>query len=169
MTARISLVAAVAANGVIGADGDLIWRISDDLAHFKSLTMAKPMIMGRKTFQSIGKALPGRDSIVMTRDPAFVAPGGFIVRSMRASLSLAQGCARARGVDEICVIGGGEIYAQFLPRADRIYLTRVEAEVEGDAWFPDFDARRWREKSTGRCEESTRNSHACEFFILDRR
>ena len=166
---RISLVVAVARNGVIGANGDLAWRISDDLKWFKSVTMGKPMVMGRKTFESIGKALPGRDNIVATRARDFRAERIFIARSVPEALELARGCARAAEADEVCVIGGGEIYGQTLERADRIYLTRVDAEPAGDAYFPPVDSRQWRESREGGCEKTPQNQHACEFFILDRR
>lgn len=166
---RVSLVAAVARNGVIGGDGDLIWRIRDDLKWFKKITMGKPIVMGRKTYDSIGKALPGRDNIVLTRAPDFTAPGIFVTRSLGGALRLAEYCAETAGVDEICIIGGGEIYAQTLARADRLYLTRVDAAPEGDAVFPGLDSRRWRETAAGSCEKSPENQHDCEFFILDRK
>lgn len=165
---RLALIAAVARNGVIGGDGAMPWRLRDDLKRFKSLTMGKPMIMGRKTFQSIGKALPGRDNIVMTRDPGFIAPGVFVVRSLRAGLSLGRHLAEIREADEISIIGGGEIYAQTMPRADRIYLTRVDAEPPGDAHFPELDTHVWREEKTGETPADADNQFACEYFILTR-
>ena len=166
---KISLIAAVAENGVIGGDGKLLWRIRDDLLWFKKITMGKPMLMGRKTFESIGKALSGRDSLVLTRDPGFLAPSTYVVRSLRGALSLGAACAAVRGAEEFCVIGGGEIYAQTIARADRIYLTRVNASPEGDAVFPPIDSRQWRESPQGACKKGPENEHACEFFILDRR
>lgn len=166
---RVAQVAAVANGGVIGAGGALPWRIADDLKWFKQTTMGKPIIMGRKTFASIGKALPGRDTIVVTRDPDFEAPGVFIVRTIPDVLGLAEACANERGADEFCFIGGGEIYAQTLPLADRIYLTRVDAEIEGDVFFPQIDSAQWSETLVGSCAKSEKNEHACEFFILDRR
>ena len=165
---KVSLVVAVARNNVIGGEGALPWRIRDDLKWFKKNTMGKPLLMGRKTFASIGKALPGRDNIVLTRDRAFCAPSVFVARSLRGGLSLAGACASARGVDEICVIGGGDIYAQTIERADRIYLTRVDASPEGDAFFPDLNLQQWRQTRVGDCEKSPVNEYACEFFILDR-
>lgn len=166
---RVSLVAAVAKNGVIGAGGDLVWRIRDDLKWFKQVTTGKPMLMGRKTFVSIGKALPGRDTIVMTNNPGFLEPATYVTRSLRGALRLGEECASRRAADEICVIGGGEIYAQTIERADRIYLTRVDAEPDGDAFFPRINAREWDEQSEGGCAKGPHNDHACEFFILDRR
>lgn len=166
---RVSLIVAVARNGVIGGDGALPWRIRDDMAWFRKTTMGKPLIMGRKTFTSIGKPLPGRDSLVMTRDPAFIRDGIYLARSMRGAIRLGEACARSRDADEICVIGGGEIYAQALGRAERIYLTRVDAAPPGDARFPELDARDWREKRINTCAATPENQYACEFFILDRR
>ena len=166
---RLALVVAVARNGVIGGDGALPWRISDDLKWFKKNTMDKPLLMGRKTFQSIGKALPGRDNIVLTRAPDFSAPRTFIARSMRGGLSLGAACAHERGADEVCIIGGGDIYRQTVAQADRIYLTSVDAEPDGDAFFPELEARQWQATKAGGCEKSDKNEHACEFFILDRK
>jgi len=162
---RISLVAAVATNGVIGADGGLAWKISDDLKWFKRVTMGKPIIMGRKTFQSIGRPLPGRSNIVITRSLDFSADGVFIARSITAALTLA--CEFEAG--EVCVIGGGEIYRQTIETADRIYLTRVDASVDGDTHFPEIEPGDWGEKRESVCEKNQRNEHACAFFILDRR
>lgn len=165
---KVSLVAAVARNGVIGGDGALPWRISDDLKWFKKNTLDKPLLMGRKTFDSIGKALPGRDNIILTRAPDFTAPRTFVARSLRAGLALADACARERGAEEICVIGGGDIYRQTIAQADRIYLTSVDAEPDGDAFFPALNPSQWRAAKAGGCEKSDKNEHACEFFILDR-
>ena len=166
---RIAFVVAIAENGVIGAGGALAWRISDDLKWFKKVTLGKPLIMGRKTFQSIGKALPGRDNIVVTRDQEFSAPDIFVARDVNEALSMAARFAEEREADEICVIGGGEIYAQLLPRADRIYLTRVEAVVEGDVYFPKFDLDEWSQERRSACSKSERNQFACSFLVLDRR
>lgn len=158
----------MARNGVIGAGGDMAWRISDDLKWFKKVTMGKPVVMGRKTYASIGKALPGRDNIVITRAEDFSAENVFVVRSIEAAIDLAKERASASGADEICVIGGGEIYAQTLAMADRIYLTKVDADVDGDTWFPEIDSRKWRAIRESACLKSERNEFACEFFILDR-
>lgn len=168
MTARISMVVAVAQNGVIGADGGLAWKISDDLKWFKSVTMGKPVIMGRKTYASIGKPLPGRDNIVLTRNQSFAPEGVFVARSPAAAIALAEGLAGERGADEICIIGGAEIYAQTLSMTSRIYLSRVAATVAGDAVFPALDSAEWRETAVSGCSESGKNQYACNFFILDR-
>jgi dihydrofolate reductase len=165
----ISLVAAIAENGVIGADGALAWKISDDLKWFKKVTMGKPVVMGRKTFASIGAPLPGRDNIVLTRSDDFSAPGVLAAHDVEGALSMARDCAVARDAGEICVIGGGEIYAAFLPRARRIYLTRVAARVAGDAYFPDIDPDDWIQTACGACDKNARNDFPCAFFILDRR
>jgi dihydrofolate reductase len=136
---RISLIVAVAANGVIGRDNSLPWRIPADMRHFKALTLSKPVVMGRRTFVSIGRPLPGRLNIVLTRG----APIGSVTTA--ASPDRAEAAALAAGADEVMVIGGEQIYRLFLDRADRIYLTEVHAEVDGDARFPAFDRTAWIE------------------------
>ena len=139
---RIYLVAAVAANGVIGVDGKLPWHLPEDLKHFKKLTLGHPVIMGRKTWESIGRVLPGRETVIVTRQPGYRVPGAKIAHSLDEAIA---GC----GSDsEIFVIGGAELYAQALPRAGRLYLTTVEAEVAGDTFMPEFDARAWRQLSS---------------------
>jgi len=142
---RISLIVAAAENGVIGRGGQMPWRIPSDLKRFRALTMGKPMIMGRKQYQSVGRPLDGRDNIVLTRDRGFQAAGVLVSHALDEALELARGLARARGCDEIMVIGGGEIYQLTLPVADRIYLTRVHARPEGDVRFPDLDEPVWQE------------------------
>lgn len=143
----ISLVVAVADNGVIGRDGQLPWRMPSDLKTFRRLTMGKPIIMGRKTFQSIGRALDGRDNIVVTRDVTFSAEGISVVGSLDAALILARGLARTRGVDEIMVIGGGEIFAASLAIASRVYWTEIHGSPEGDVTFARPSSELWREIS----------------------
>ena len=136
---RITLIAALARNRVIGKDNRMPWHISDDLKRFKALTLGHTVLMGRKTFQSIGKPLPGRDNIVITRSRAFAAPG------CRPVHSLAEALAAVRGADEVFVIGGAQIYALALPLADRLQLTEVDAAIDGDAYFPGFERSAWRE------------------------
>lgn len=165
---RLALVVAVAENGVIGRAGDLPWRLSGDLKWFKNVTMGKPVIMGRKTFESIGKALPGRANIVITRRADFVAPGAEVVDSVDAGLAAARAAAEAGGVDEICVIGGAEIYQATLSRADRIYLTRVRAAPDGDAYFPALEDADWRAESAGRVVSGPKNDYDADLVILDR-
>ena len=138
---RLVLVAAVARNRVIGANGGLPWRLSSDLKRFKALTWGKPLVMGRKTFESIGRALPGRDTVVATRDPAFAAPGVLVARELEAALHLAAERARATGASEIIVAGGGEIYAQTIGRAERLFITEVALDANGEAYFPPIDPR----------------------------
>jgi dihydrofolate reductase len=133
----ISLIVATSANNVIGVDGGLPWRLPEDLARFKAVTMGKPVIMGRATFESIGRALPGRRSIVLTRQADFAAEGCDVVPTIEAAIEAAG------DAEEIMVIGGGEIYRQFLPMADRIYLTRLQAEIDGDTRFPELDLDEW--------------------------
>lgn len=168
MNVRLCMVVAVARNGVIGAEGELAWKISDDLKWFKSVTTGKPIIMGRKTFESIGKALPGRDNIVVTRSHQFAADGVFIARTLDGAIALGIELAEARGADECCIIGGAEIYAQLLARTERIYLTRVDASVDGDVFFPAIDSGDWLEKRVSGCEQNDKNEYGCDFFILDR-
>jgi dihydrofolate reductase len=143
----VALIAAVARNGVIGARGVLPWRLSSDLKRFKALTMGKPLIVGRKTFRSIGGALPGRNIIVVTRDEGFAAEDVEAARDVDAAMRLAETRARAAGVDEIVVGGGGEIYAQTIARAARLYITEVDLAPDGDARFPRIDPAQWREVS----------------------
>ncbi len=169
MSARLVMVVAVARNGVIGSDNDLPWRISDDLKWFKSVTVDKPVLMGRKTYDSIGKALPRRDNIVVTRSPDFAAESVFIARSLEGAVKLAHSLADKRGAEEVSVIGGAEIFSQLLPRTHRIYLTRVDADVEGDVLFPVLDSAEWKETKAGEAPKNEKNEHACEFFILDRK
>lgn len=159
----ISLIVAVSANNVIGADGDLPWHLSEDLKRFKAITMSKPMIMGRSTFESIGRALPGRQSIVMSRRTDFVAEGCDVVSSAKEALEAAG------DVDEVMVIGGGAVYKLFLPKADRIYLTRVKVEVDGDTFFPYIDMDEWYVTGAESFPISDTRKIAFSFEILERR
>lgn len=133
----LSLIVAVARNGVIGCAGKLPWHLSDDLKRFKRLTTGHTVIMGRKTFESIGKPLPNRRNVVLTRQPGFAAPGVEVCRTLPEALALLP------GEDEVFVIGGAEVYRQTWPLAQRLHLTRVEAEVPGDACLPEFDLCGW--------------------------
>ncbi len=137
------MVVAVARNGVIGRDGAMPWRLSTDLKRFKAITMGKPVLMGRKTFQSIGKPLPGRHNIVVTRDPSFQAEGVETCASLDAALASARKQAADNGQSEICVIGGGEIYRQAMPFAHNIHFTQVDSEPTGDTRFPEIDPQIW--------------------------
>lgn len=145
MTATIVHVVAVALNGIIGADGDMPWHLPSDLKRFKQITMGKPLVMGRKTFESIGRPLPGRPNLVITRSESFSAEGIQVFGSIDEALERAHELAVDLSADEICVIGGGEIYRQTLPLVSRIYLTRVMAELAGDTIYPELDETEWRE------------------------
>jgi len=158
---RVSLIAAMAENRVIGRDNQLPWRLSADLQHFKALTMGKPIIMGRKTYESIGRPLPGRTNIVITRDSAFQAEGCEVVYSIEQAL------AAARGFEEVMVIGGAELYRQMLDHADRLYLTLVRAEVEGDALFPEL-GQQWHEVERESRKADDKNQFDYDFVILER-
>jgi dihydrofolate reductase len=142
-TLPLCLIAALAENRVIGRDNQLPWHLPADLKHFKALTLGKPIIMGRKTFDSLGRPLPGRTNIVVTNQAGLQLPGAVVVNSLEDALTAAQNQALLDDVDEVMVIGGEKIYRQCLKLADRLYLTLVEAEPEGDAWFPPFDADAW--------------------------
>ena len=157
----ISMVVARAENGVIGRGGDLPWRISADLKYFKAVTMGKPVIMGRKTYESIGRPLPGRTNIVITRDRAWAA------ESVMVAHSLDQALAAANAVEEAMIIGGAEIYRQAMDRTDRVYLTEVHAEPEGDAVFPDLDPQQWREVSREK-HPADEDNPAFSFVVLER-
>ena len=143
----LSLVVAMAENRVIGRDGDLPWRLPEDLKHFKRVTMGAPVIMGRKTYASIGSALPGRANIVITRNRLFSSDDADVVYDVTVGLRKAQAIAEIDGSAEVFVIGGAEIYAQALAVAERIYLTEIDGEFSGDAFFPELDMTHWREVS----------------------
>lgn len=159
----ISLIVAAAENDVIGRDGALPWRLSDDLRRFKALTMGKPVIMGRKTFESIGRPLPGRQNIVITRNDSYQAEGCDVVGSVDAAI------AAAGAAPELMVIGGAEVYRRFLPLAGRIYLTRVHTVIQGDTFLPAFDPAEWQETSRTRHPADQRNDFDVSFITLERR
>ncbi|WP_138379410.1 type 3 dihydrofolate reductase [Luteithermobacter gelatinilyticus] len=165
---RVSLIVAMARNRVIGKDNAMPWHIPSDLKYFKEQTLGKPVIMGRKTFQSIGGPLPGRPNIVITRNTAFAPEGVIVAHDLDMALEVATNLAEAKGIDEVMVIGGAEIYELTLPLADRLYLTRVEAEPEGDAYFPEIDPREWIERSRKECKAGEKDSCDYSFIVLDR-
>lgn len=167
--AKIVLVVAVADNGVIGRDGDLPWRLPSDLKRFKQLTLGKPVLMGRKTWDSIGRPLPGRPNIVITRDAAFAAAGATVVSSLDEAIAVARREAEALGVDEICVIGGGQIYAQAFDRADILHVTHVEAAVEGDTRFPAIDPDLFEKVVEEPIPQGEKDSHAMRFVTWRRK
>lgn len=159
----LSIVVAMDRNRLIGCGNALPWRLPADLRHFKAVTMGKPIIMGRKTWESIGRPLPGRTNIVVSRDPAYAAPGCTVVPSVEAALTAAA------GAPEIMLIGGAQLYAELLPRAQRIYLTRIDATFEGDAWFPELAAADWREVERSDHAPDEQNPHPYSFVLLERR
>ena len=142
---KIVLVAAIGENNVIGRGGQLPWRLKSDLKHFRALTIDKPVVMGRKTYELIGKPLKDRTNIVLTRDLSLKVPGGVLATSLEAALGMAREDASMRGVDEIMVIGGSDVFADTMPLANRLEITHVHAAPEGDALFPPIDPEVWRE------------------------
>jgi dihydrofolate reductase len=167
--ASITLVVAAARNGVIGRDGGLPWRLSSDLRRFKANTIGRPVIMGRKTFQSIGKPLPGRDNIVVTRDAGFAPDGVFTAPDIGAAIELGRAKAKEAGATEICIIGGGELYRQTIDLADRLVVTFVEAAIEGDTKFPEIDSVLWKEISSDSHPAGEKDSHATRHVVYERR
>lgn len=143
MSVPVAMIAAVGANGVIGSDGAIPWRLPTDFAHFKRTTLGKPLIMGRKTFESIGKPLPGRTNIVVTRQHGYQPDGVTVFRNLTAALDHAQAIAAVDGADEVMIGGGGEIYREAMPLAQRLYVTHVALSPEGDARFPPIDDKQW--------------------------
>jgi len=161
---EVVLIAAVADNGVIGRNNQLPWRLKSDMRHFRELTMGKPVIMGRKTFQSLFKPLKGRTAIVVTRDCNFTAPATVTARSVDAALAAARGDALRRGADAVMVAGGADLYAQLMPFADRLLITRVHAHPSGDATFPVIDENIWREIARRENSPGTDDSAAFSFL-----
>jgi dihydrofolate reductase len=154
-------------NRVIGVDGTLPWHLPADLKRFRELTMGHPMIMGRKTYQAIGRALPGRTSIVITRQPGFQAPGCTVVESLAQAFAAA---GQSPGAGEICVIGGEEIFRQTMDRADRLYVTEIDVAVpRGDAQFPDIDRRRWEAEDVLVNEPDEKNAYRYTYVTYARR
>lgn len=169
MSALVAMIAAVGRNGVIGANNGIPWRLPSDFAFFKRTTMGKPLIMGRKTFESIGRPLPGRANIVVTRDENFAAVGVEVVRSLADALELAQAIAARDGVDEVMIGGGGAIYAEMMPRADRLYITHVDAAPEGETIFPAIDPVVWRTVAEPEVTPDPRDSAAFRVRVYERR
>lgn len=162
MAPRVALVVAMARNGVIGRGNGLPWTLPEDLRRFKATTMGKPLLMGRKTHESIGRPLPGRLNVVLTRDQGWRAPGVSVVHT------LAQGLDAAGEAGELMVIGGAEIYRLVMPRAHRIYLTRVQADVAGDTYFPPLDPQEWVEVARDDYPADERNAFPLSFVTLER-
>ena len=164
----ITLVAALAENGVIGRDNGLPWRLKSDMVHFRAITMGKPVVMGRKTFLSIGRPLPGRTTIVVSRDHTFAAPGVVVAPSVEAALTVAQGDALRRRADCIIVAGGADLYAQTMPLAERLHITYVHRAVDGDAYFPAIDRSVWLETARDEHAAAAGDDAAFAFVIYQR-
>ncbi len=169
MTFQVCLIAAVAENGVIGHEGALPWHLSTDLQRFKILTFGKPIIMGRKTWDSLGHPLPGRTNIVISRNHAFTAEGTVIVHSLSQACSVAKRVASQNSTDAVFIIGGGEIFQQGLPIADKIFLTEVLASIKGDSFFPVFDKEKWTIVQTQYIPEGDKDSHPSRFVVYERK
>ena len=167
---RLALVVARARNGVIGKDGDLPWRLRSDLQRFKAVTLGKPCIMGRRTWESLPlKPLPGRLNLVLSKDESFEARGALVCTTLDEAVEIARETAEEDGVDEICVIGGTALFEMALPRAKRLYLTEVDAQPEGDVLFPTFDETAWVEVSSEAVPAGEKDDHAFVFRVLERR
>ena len=162
MQSRISIIVAMARNRVIGVGNRLPWHLPADLKHFRSLTMGHHIVMGRKTYESIGRPLPGRTMVIVSRNPVYTAPGCSVCASIDQALALAA------GDNEVFVIGGVALYRQAIERAQRIYLTEVAADVEGDVLFPPFDLAQWREVDRTLHPDDSKNRYSCAFVIYDR-
>lgn len=165
---KTSLIVAVAENGIIGRGGQLPWRLSSDLKTFRRLTMGKPVIMGRKTFQSLKKPLDGRDNIVLSTDPMFEPEGATVVESFADAMTLARTLALTRGADEIMVIGGAAVFRAALPVADRIYWTEVHASPDGDVFFPEADLSEWVEVEREALARGEKDDVTATLKVLDR-
>ncbi len=166
--APIALIAAMAENRVIGRDNQLPWRVPEDLRHFRQVTLGKPVVMGRKTYDSIGRPLPGRCNIVVSGDPAFAPEGVTVCRGLADALAEARRVAIETGAAEIMVIGGATLYTAALPLARRLYLTRVHAVFEGDVLFPELPLQEWHQVASERLEASDERPFALSFDVFER-
>jgi dihydrofolate reductase len=169
LSVRVSIIAAVADNGVIGRGNALPWSIKSEMAYFKKTTMGKPVVLGRKSFESIGKPLPGRDNIVVTRSADFSASGVRVMHDLDSALAHARALALGSGLDEIFVLGGAEIYRQALPAADRLYITEIHATPEGDTLFPAIDRSQWVEIQREHHDYRPEETAAYSLTILERK
>jgi dihydrofolate reductase len=165
---NIVLVAAIAENGVIGRGNALPWRLKSDMQRFRALTMGKPVVMGRKTFLSIGKPLAGRTTIVVSRDAAFTAPGIVVAPRIETALAVARGDALRRNVDAVVIAGGADIYEQILAQATQLEITHVHKKVDGDARFPAIDLRHWRESARDERQPGAEDEAAFAFVTYSR-
>ena len=164
----VIIIAAVAENGVIGRGNALPWRLKSDMTHFRALTMGKPVLLGRKTYQSIGQPLAGRTTIVISRDKNFSAPGIVVAPNLEAALATAHGDALRRGADAIIVAGGADIYGHALPLATRLVITHVHKRVDGDARFPAIDTKLWRESARSEHNPGPQDEAAFAFVSYER-
>lgn len=164
MTVPVSMIAAIGENNVIGADGRIPWRLPTDFAHFKRTTLGKPLIMGRKTFESIGKPLAGRTNIVVTSQPGYTPEGVLVCHSLAEALERAQAIAAMHGVDEVMIGGGAQIYLEAMPMADRLYVTHVATAPQGDAKFPAIDPATW--EATRRHDIVRTERDSADFTVL---
>jgi len=158
----ISIIAAIANNRIIGKDNQMPWHLPADLAHFKKMTLGKPIIMGRKTFESIGRPLPGRKNIVVTRNTEFSAEGITVVSNLDHAI------IEAGNVAEVVIMGGGNIYSQMLESADRLYLTLIDLDIAGDTQFPDYNIYQWQQTETTNRPADEKNKYALKFMTLNR-
>ena len=165
---KLLLVAAIAQNGVIGRGNALPWRLKSDMQHFRMLTMGKPVVMGRKTYLSIGRPLNGRTTIVVSRDRGFTAPGIVVAPSLDAALATARGDALRRNADAIVVAGGADIYAQAMPLATQLAITHVHKRIDGDAYFPAIDSNEWHESARSEHEAAAEDEAAFAFVTYER-
>lgn len=164
----VAMIVAAAKNGVIGHKQAMPWYLPEELKHFKRTTLGKPLVMGRATFESIGRPLPGRTNIVISRNPDFTHPGIRVVASLEEALRLADNQAIIDGSPEIMVMGGGQVYQQAFPLVARLYLTQIDAEPEGDTWFPEVKAEEWREVSRDTYPAQEGNRYAYQIKCLER-
>lgn len=165
----LTIVVAIGENRVIGTKGALPWRVRADMKKFRTVTMGKPMVMGRRTFESIGRPLDGRDTIVVSRRPGFAPEGAIVAENVDAALRLADACAAARGASEICVVGGGELYAATLPLAHRLHVTHIAAAPDGDTVFPDISPADWAETRREPLPASQGDTAAATYVVYERR
>lgn len=164
----LSMIVATADNNIIGKDNDMPWHLPADLAYFKQVTLGKPIIMGRKTYESIGRPLPGRRNIVISRDESYQAAGIDTVTSVEQALALVDGSCGDEAVAEIMVIGGGAIYQHCLPKADRLYVTHIDAAIDGDTQFPHYDDGSWQKISSELRESDEKNAYDLDFCVYQR-
>ncbi|PIE42578.1 MAG: type 3 dihydrofolate reductase [Gammaproteobacteria bacterium] len=166
---KLAIIVAQAKNRVIGVKNKLPWHLPEDLRYFKQVTMGRPIIMGRNTYESIGRPLPGRTNIVITRQADYAPQGVRVVHSLEQAIELAESVALIDGATEAMIIGGAQIYEQALSLADRLYLTEVDAEVEGDAWFPEFNQDEWNEVGRENFSAEGANPYNYSFIVLDKK